>query len=977
MSKKKAIKDKSIRDEDGEVVHGLVSLDGLYENWFLDYASYVILERAVPRIEDGLKPVQRRIAHAIKEMDDGRFNKVANVIGSTMQYHPHGDAAIGEAIVNIGQKDLLLDTQGNWGDVRTGDSAAAPRYIEARLSKFALDVVYNAQTTEWQLSYDGRKKEPVTLPVKFPLLLTQGVEGIAVGLSTKILPHNFCELIKASIDILKGKNPKIYPDFLTGGIADFTEYDQGIRGGKIKVRAKIDIIDKKTLAIKEIPFGTTTSSLMDSIVKASEKGKIKVKQVVDNTAKDVEIQIHLQPGISPEIAMDALYAFTDCEVSISPNACVIVADKPQFMKVNEILKYNTDQTVKLLKQELLIRKGELMEKILFSSLEKIFIEKRIYRDIENCETFEEVISTTDKGLKPYKKQFYREITREDILRLLEIRIKRISKYDSFKADELLKDLEKELKETLHHLKHLTDYAIAYYQKLLDKYGKGRERKTEIRSFQSVTATEVIANNQKLYVNREDGFVGWGMRKDEYITECSELDDIIAIRKDGKALVSRIGERKFMGKDIIHIGVWKKGDERMVYNMIYSDGKSGKSFAKRFAMPAIIRDKEYDLTSGNPNSKLYYLSANPNGEAEIVEVKLSQASTARKKIFDFDFSELEIKGRGAKGNTLTKYPLRRIDFKEAKGSTLSGLKLWFDQASGRLNKDERGKYVNKFDGDDQILAITSSGNYKITSFELTNRYEPEKTILLEKFNPKKVISAVYFDGVSKQHFVKRFLLETTTADKEFGFISEGIGSRLEFVTTSDTPEVEIEIVKGKGKDKEIEVINLEDLIDVKGWKALGNRLSQYKVTKVRPVEDAEDTSVEVEDEVEVEEPEESQSSKKKIEPEPVIEEDGQASLFGEAKPKAGPLVNGQPPKAKPQKPKEPTQANLFGENQKKEEVSEEEVESTKLKLESEEEAESKKLKVESEKEVESNKLKVESEKPVEKLFTAGDTIDLEL
>lgn len=943
MSKKKAIRDKSIRDEDGEVVHGLISLDGLYENWFLEYASYVILERAVPRIEDGLKPVQRRIAHSIKEMDDGRFNKVANVIGNTMQFHPHGDAAIGEAIVNIGQKELLLDTQGNWGDVRTGDSAAAPRYIEARLSKFALDVVYNAQTTEWQLSYDGRKKEPVTLPVKFPLLLTQGVEGIAVGLSTKILPHNFCELIKASVDILKGKNPKIYPDFLTGGIADFTDYDQGFRGGKVKVRAKIEIIDKKTLAIKEIPFGTTTSSLMDSIVKASEKGKIKVKQVVDNTAKDVEIQIHLHPGISPEVAIDALYAFTDCEISISPNACVIVADKPQFMKVNDILKYNTDQTVKLLKQELLIRKNELMEKILFSSLEKIFIEKRIYRDIEDCETFEEVITTTDIGLKPYKKQFYREITRDDILRLLEIRIKRISKYDSFKADELLKDLEKELKETLHHLKHLTDYAIAYYQNLLEKYGKGRERRTEIKSFQSVTATEVIANNQKLYVNRADGFVGWGMRKDEYIVECSELDDIIAIRKDGKALVSRIGERKFMGKDIIHIGVWKKGDERMVYNMIYSDGKSGKAFAKRFAMPAIIRDKEYDLTSGNPNSKLYYLSANPNGEAEVVEVKLSQASTARKKIFDFDFSELEIKGRGAKGNTITKYPLRRIDFKEAKGSTLSGLKLWFDQASGRLNKDERGKYVNKFDGDDQILAITTSGNYKLTSFELTNRYEPEKTILVEKFNPKKAISAVYWDGVSKQHFVKRFLIETNTPDKDFGFISEGIGSRLEFVTTSDTPEVEIEVVKGKGKDKETEVINLEEIIDVKGWKALGNRLSQFKVTKVRPLEDAEDASTEAEEEVEAEEPEDSQSSKKKIEPEPVIEEDGpasrsltegrQAALFGEAKPpyanapgdkpKAGPLVNGQPPKAKAPKPKEAKQADLFGESQKKEKVKNEE------------------------------------------------------
>jgi len=937
MSKKKAIRDKSIRDEDGEVVHGLISLDGLYENWFLEYASYVILERAVPRIEDGLKPVQRRIAHSIKEMDDGRFNKVANVIGNTMQFHPHGDAAIGEAIVNLGQKELLLDTQGNWGDVRTGDSAAAPRYIEARLSKFALDVVYNAQTTEWQLSYDGRKKEPVTLPVKFPLLLTQGVEGIAVGLSTKILPHNFCELIKASVDILKGKNPKIYPDFLTGGIADFTDYDQGFRGGKVKVRAKLEILDKKTLAIKEIPFGTTTSSLMDSIVRASEKGKIKVKQVVDNTAKDVEIQIHLHPGISPEVAIDALYAFTDCEISISPNACVIVADKPQFMKVNDILKYNTDQTVKLLKQELEIRKNELMEKILFSSLEKIFIEKRIYRDIEDCETFEEVISTTDKGLKPYKKQFYREITRDDILRLLEIRIKRISKYDSFKADELLKDLEKELKEVLHHLKHLTDYAIAYYQNLLDKYGKGRERRTEIKSFQSVTATEVIANNQKLYVNRADGFVGWGMRKDEYIVECSELDDIIAIRKDGKALVSRIGERKFMGKDIVHIGVWKKGDERMVYNLIYSDGKSGKSFAKRFAMPAIIRDKEYNLDQGNPNSKVYYLSANPNGEAEVVEVKLSQASTARKKIFDFDFSELEIKGRGAKGNTITKYPVRKVDFKEAKGSTLSGLKLWFDQASGRLNKDERGKYVNKFDGDDQILAITTSGNYKLTSFELTNRYEPDKTMLVEKFNPKKTISAVYWDGVSKQHFVKRFLIETNTFDKEFGFISEGIGSRLEFVTTSDTPELEIEVVKGKGKDKETEVINLEEIIDVKGWKALGNRLSQYKVTKVRPVEDPEDTGQEEgDDEKELATEKatgtgkdgESPKKKSDSEEESIIEDDGQTALFGESKEKQiGPLVNGKPPQAKA-KPKEAKQADLFapvrtekpgGESQKKEKV----------------------------------------------------------
>ncbi len=925
MSKKIKSNAKEDAGENSDVVH-LISIDGLYENWFLDYASYVILERAVPRIEDGLKPVQRRISHAIKEMDDGRFNKVANVIGSTMQYHPHGDAAIGEAIVNIGQKNLLLDTQGNWGDVRTGDGAAAPRYIEARLSKFALDVVYNPQTTEWQLSYDGRKKEPVTLPVKFPLLLAQGVEGIAVGLSTKILPHNFCELIKASIDVLKGKNPKIYPDFLTGGIADFSEYDQGYRGGKIKVRARFEIIDKKTIAIKEIPFGTTTSSLMESIVKASEKGKIKVKQVVDNTAKDVEIMIHLQPGLSPEIAIDALYAFTDCEVSISPNACVIVADRPQFMKVHEILKYNTEQTVKLLKQELEIRKNELMEKILFSSLEKIFIEKRIYRSIEEIDTFEEVITTVDKGLKPYKKQFYREITRDDILRLLEIKIKRISKYDSFKADDLLRDLEKELKETLHHLKHLTDYAINYYQNLLDKYGKGRERKTEIRSFQSVAATEVIANNQKLYVNREDGFIGWSLKKDEFIADCSELDDVIVLRRDGKVKVSRINERVFMGKDILHIGIWKKGDERMVYNMIYSDGKSGVTFAKRFAMPAIIRDKEYNLDQGNPNSKVHYLSANPNGEAEVVEVKLSQASTARKKIFDFDFSELEIKGRSARGNTITKYPVRKVDFKEARGSTLSGLDLWFDEASGRLNKDKRGKHVGKFDGDDQILAVTKSGAYKITTYELTNRYEPEKTILVEKFNPKKAVTAVYVDGESKQYFVKRFLIETNTLDKEFGFITEGIGSRLEFVSTADSPEVEVETVKGKGKDKEVEVVNLEDVIDVKGWKALGNRLSPFKVTKVKPLEDQEDTSPEDGDDDHdlvddsATETNRSQSPKKKEEfspPEPAVGEDGQASLFGETKKQhQQPLVNGQPPKAKA-KQKEATQADLFGEKEKKE------------------------------------------------------------
>ncbi|HNC30717.1 MAG TPA: DNA gyrase/topoisomerase IV subunit A, partial [Cyclobacteriaceae bacterium] len=843
MSKKKIERPvKKQKNENGDVVHS-VAIDGLYETWFLDYASYVILERAVPRIEDGFKPVQRRIMHSLKEMDDGRFNKVANVIGNTMQYHPHGDASIGEAIVNIGQKDLLIETQGNWGDVRTGDSAAAPRYIEARLSKFALDVAYNAQTTEWQLSYDGRKKEPVTLPVKFPLLLAQGVEGIAVGLSTKILPHNFNELIKASIDVLKGKKPKIYPDFPTGGIADFSEYNQGLRGGKIKVRAKIDITDKKMLTIREIPFSTTTTSLMESIVKASEKGQIKVKQVVDNTAKDVEIQIHLQPGQSPEIALDALYAFTDCEISISPNSCVIVEEKPQFLPVGEILRYNTEQTVQLLKQELEIKKAELMEKILFSSLEKIFIENRIYRDIEEAESWEEVITTIDKGLKPHKKKFYREITRDDIIRLTEIKIKRISRYDSFKADELMRDLEKELKDTLHHLKHLTEYAISYYQGLLDKYGKGRERKTEIKSFQSVTATEVIAINQKLYVNRKDGFAGYGLKRDEYICDCSDLDDIIAIRRDGKAFISKIKEKVFMGKDILYIGVWKKGDDRMVYNVIYSDGKSGKGFVKRFAMPGVIRDKEYDLTQGHPNSMIHYVSGNPNGEAEMVEVKLSQSSTARKKVFEFDFSELEIKGRGSRGNTLTKYPIRKVDFLQAGTSTLSKLDLWYDADAGRLNKDKRGIYVGKFDGDDQLITFMRNGSYRISGYDLTTRFDPEKTLLVEKFNPKKPISAVYIDGETKQYMVKRFLIETSTADKEFGFISESIGSRLVVVTTSDTPEVEMDLVKGASKEKVKEVVNLEDIIDVKGWKALGNRLSQHKVTGVKLTQEPEETGLE--------------------------------------------------------------------------------------------------------------------------------------
>ncbi len=830
MSEEEKNKGQLHKNED--TIHDVIPVSGMYENWFLDYASYVILERAVPAVEDGFKPVQRRIMHSLKEMDDGRFNKVANVIGSTMQYHPHGDASIGDAIVNIGQKDLLIDTQGNWGDIRTGDSAAAPRYIEARLSKFALDVVYNPQTTEWQLSYDGRKKEPVTLPVKFPLLIAQGVEGIAVGLSTKILPHNFIELIKASIDILKGKKPKIYPDFPTGGMADFSEYNQGLRGGKIKVRAKIEEYDKKTLVIRDIPFATTTSSLIDSIIKANDKGKIKIKQVIDNTAKEVEILISLAPGQSPDITIDALYAFTDCETSISPNSCVIIDDKPHFISVNEILKINTEQTVALLTRELEIRKHDLMEKILFSSLEKIFIENRIYRDIEECETWETVIETIDKGLDSYKPQFYREITQDDIVRLTEIKIKRISRFDSFKADELLKKLEEDLKETEYSLEHITEFAINYFTKLREKYGKGKERKTEITSFDSIDTTIVAANNQRLFVNRADGFVGYGLRKDEFVTECSDIDDIIAIRKDGKMMVSRISEKVFMGKDILYAGVWKKGDDRMTYNLVYVDAKSGRSMAKRFNVTAITRDKEYDLTKGAKGSKVYYFSANPNGEAESITVKLTSGAKARKKVLDFDFADLDIKGRGAGGNILTRYPVRKIELKSEGVSTLSGLDIWYDDSVGRLNKDGRGKHIGNFNGEDRILVVYKDGSYEMTSYEITNRYEFNKIEFLQRFDPETVLSVVHYDGESKNYYDKRFKLETSTLGKRFGFISESAGSKLILVTNLHKPMVEVEFTKGKSRDRLKHEMNLEEVIDIKGWRAIGNKLLPYNIKKVR-------------------------------------------------------------------------------------------------------------------------------------------------
>jgi topoisomerase IV subunit A len=806
---------------------------GMYENWFLEYASYVILERAVPAIEDGFKPVQRRILHALKEMDDGRFNKVANVIGQTMQYHPHGDTSIGDAMVNMGQKNLLLDCQGNWGDMRTGDGAAAPRYIEVRPSKFALDVVFNNDTTEWQLSYDGRKKEPVTLPVKFPLLLAQGVEGIAVGLATKIMPHNFCELIEASIDILKGKSVQIFPDFLTGGMVDVANYNDGHRGGKVRVRAKIEEFDKKTLLIKDIPFGVTTTNLIDSIIKANDAGKIKIKKVVDNTAKDVEIQIQLQPGTSPDITVDALYAFTDCEVSISPNACVIIDEKPHFMGVSEILKVCTNQTVELLRRELEINIADLRERLLFSSLEKIFIENRIYRDIEEVETFEAVIATVDKGLEPYKKDFYRVITEDDILRLLEIRIKRISKFDGFKADELMKRLEKELAETQDNLDNIIRYASDYYKDLLKKYGKGRERKTEITNFNTISANVVAAANQKLYVDREGGFVGFGLKKDEYVMDCSDIDDIIVFRKDGKCQVVKIQEKVFVGKDIIFCSVFKKADDRRVYNMMYMDGKSGTSYVKRFKITSVTRDKEYDLTTGNKGSKVLYFSANDNGEAETIAINLTATSTAKIKQFDYSFSKQIIKGRDSMGNILTKYPVKKVVFKSAGVSTLGGVDIYYSDTIGRLNRDEHGRYLGNFGPKDLILVVYVDGTYELTNFELTNRYEPKEVVALTKFKPNSsVITAVHYDQSSKNYFVKRFKIETTTVDKTFSFISEGKNSKLIVASLDKLPVAELAYKKDDKSPTEKEIINLDEFVEVRGWKAIGAKLTNYKVQNVK-------------------------------------------------------------------------------------------------------------------------------------------------
>jgi topoisomerase IV subunit A len=828
----------------------VINLSNMYQDYFLDYASYVILERAVPAIEDGLKPVQRRILHAMREMHDGRLHKVANIIGQTMQYHPHGDASIGDALVNMGQKDILIDHQGNWGDIRTGDGAAAPRYIEARLSPFALDVVFNPQTTVWGVSYDGRKREPANLPVKFPLVLAQGVDGIAVGLSTKIMPHNFIELIKASVDVLKGRKTDVMPDFQTGGMIDVTNYNGGKRGGKIRVRAKIQISpDKKFLLIKEIPYATTTGDLIESILKAAEKGKIKIKKVNDNTAKDVEVSIELQPGVSPDVTMDALYAFSDCEISISPNACVIIDNKPHFMDVNELLRVCTEQTKELLRLELEIRKGELEEKWHFTSLEKIFIENRIYHKIEEAESWEQVLKIIPTELKKYvlepnepkqkndtRIELLRAVSEEDVVRLTEIRIRRISKYNKFEADDYMNRLLEELKQVKHDLEHLTEYAIKYYEDLLKKYGKGRERRTEIRIFDTIQASEVVANNAKLFVNKKDGFIGHSLKKDENVElvgECSDIDDIIVFRKDGKFQVVKIADKVFVGKDLIHVAVWKKGDERTTYNLLYLDGKSGITYGKRFNVTGITRATEYELTQGNNNSKLLYFTANPNGESEKVNIQLTQQCTAKIKQFEFDFSDLAIKGRGSQGNQITKYPVRQVKQSSVGKSTLGAKKVWFDDITGKLNDNERGRLLGDFDTGDHILVLHKDGCYEVTEIDMAKRFEVADILHLGKLTSETVVTAVHFDGNKEWTMVKRFKIETNKLNERYSYLVDHKKSAMLFVSAKPNPRIKYSIKVGSKKMEGGEV-DLASFIEVKGWKALGNKLSDQKLLDVKEV-----------------------------------------------------------------------------------------------------------------------------------------------
>jgi len=807
----------------------ITKVTGMYKDWFLDYASYVILERAVPAIDDGLKPVQRRIMHSLKEKDDGRYNKVANIVGHTMQYHPHGDMSIADAMVQIGQKELLIDTQGNWGNILTGDRAAASRYIEARLSKFAIDVVFNPKITEWQQSYDGRNKEPINLPAKFPLLLAQGGEGIAVGLSTKILPHNFVELIDASVKHLKGKKFIIYPDFPTGGAADISNYNDGLRGGKVRVRAKISQLDKNTLVINEIPFSTTTTSLIDSILKANDKGKIKIKKIEDNTAADVEILVHLPASISPDKTIDALYAFTSCETSISPLGCVIDDNKPVFIGVSEMLRRSTDHTVFLLKSELEIQLNELQEQWHFASLERIFIENRIYRLIEEEETWEGVIRAIDDGLQPHIKHLKRAVVEDDIVRLTEIRIKRISKFDIDKAQQKIDALEGQIEEVKHHLAHLIEYAIDYFLRLKKDYGKDRGRKTELRQFGDVDATKVIIRNTKLYVNREEGFIGTSLKKDEYVTDCSDIDDIIVFTREGKMMVTKIGSKTFIGKNIIHVAIFKKKDTRTVYNVIYKDGISKASYIKRFSVTSVTRDKEYLITQGSKGSMVTYYSANPNGEAEVVTINLRQVGSVKKLKWDLEFADVLVKGRASKGNLVTKYAVKRIELKSKGVSTLKPRQIWFDDAVQRLNLDGRGELLGEFKGDDKLLIISQNGTVKTVTPEVTLHFDDDM-IVLEKWTPSKPISAIYFDGEKERYYVKRFLVEQE--GKEEQFISEHPKSQLEIVAVDYKPVAELVFSKQRGKDqKPNQKVNIEEFIAVKGIKALGNQLTADKLKQI--------------------------------------------------------------------------------------------------------------------------------------------------
>lgn len=807
----------------------LKKVSGLYKDWFLDYASYVILDRAIPSVYDGLKPVQRRIMHSMRELEDGRYNKVANIVGNTMKYHPHGDASITDAMVGIGQRELLIDTQGNWGNIYTGDSAAAARYIEARLTPFALEVVFNPKTTEWSKSYDGRNNEPVDLPVKFPLLLAQGVEGIGVGLSTKILPHNFNELISASVAYLKGKSFQVFPDFLTAGFLDVSEYNDGHRGGKVRARAKISQVDKHTLMISELPFSKTTTDLIDSVLKANEKGKIKIKKIEDNTSDKVEILIYLHNEVSPDKTIDALYAFTDCQVTISPNACVIVGDKPMFLDVSTILKMNTDHTVSLLKKELEIELHELQENWHFSSLERIFIENRIYHDIEEVKSWEEVLKTIDAGLKPHTAHLLREVTEEDILRLTEIRIKRISRFDLDKFKENIASLEGKIEQVRFHLANLIAYAIDYYLNIQKKYGKDRERKTELRIFDTIDASKVAVANEKFYANFEEGFIGTSLKKDQYLFDCSDIDDIITFRKDGSMKVVKVEAKTFIGKDIQHVAIWKKNDKRTVYNMIYREGRDGPYYMKRFSVTAVTRNTDYALGSDKRGSDMLYFSANPNGEAEVVTVLLKPNPRIRKNKMEIDFSELAIKGRDSRGNLVTKYSVKKVDLKEEGVSTLAPRKIWFDETVRRLNADARGTLLGNFKGDDKILIINAQGEAKLVSFDLGNRFDDEY-IILEKWRPHQPVTCIYYDGEKDMYFIKRFLLENNTNPQTF-MPSEHPKSFIERIIVANNTTAEIIFAKDKGKDRESETVNIDEFIAVKGIKAIGNQFTKFKVKNI--------------------------------------------------------------------------------------------------------------------------------------------------